>query len=126
MKKKESIKFPAKVLLPVKVFLRGQLKELEKRRKHISEEDPFNNLGRATDNAAPDTDAEEQFGHARASAINTELERKIIQTKKALSLIKIGKYGICINCGKMIDTDRLMFYPEATVCVACEKKKEAK
>lgn len=125
MSKTDSVvKYPSKLITPIKDFLKSQLMELEKRRKHISEEDPFKDLGRATDNAAPDTDAEEQFGHARVSAINQELERKIIQTKKALSMIKIGKYGICVNCGKMIDTDRLMFYPEATMCVECEKKKE--
>lgn len=126
MKKKSTIKFPSQVLIPVKVFLKGQLKELEKRRKHINDEDPFNELGRAVDNAAPDTDAAEQFGHARASAISSELERKIIQTKKALSRIKIGKYGVCTKCGKMIDTDRLVYFPEATLCITCGKKKEEK
>lgn len=124
--KKEEIHFPASVLKPVNIFLRDQLKELKRRRKDIKGEDPFNNPGRETDNASPDTDAEEQFGHERTSAINQEIERKIIQTKKALALIKIGKYGICVNCGKMIDTDRLMFAPEATLCVKCEAKKEKK
>ena len=76
------------------------------------------------DNASPDTDAAEQFGHARASAIKEQLDRKIIQTKKALSMVKIGKYGICEDCAKMIDTDRLMIYPEATLCASCQKKRE--
>jgi DnaK suppressor protein len=77
-----------------------------------------------TDNASPDTDAAEQFGHARVSAIKEQLDKKMIQTKKALARVKIGKYGICEDCGKMIDTDRLMIYPEATLCVKCETKRE--
>ena len=90
----------------------------------IGEEDPFVNDSRLNDNASPDADAEEQFGHARTSAIKKQLDRKIIQTKKALSRVKIGKYGICEDCGRMIDTDRLTIYPETTYCVKCGKKRE--
>lgn len=125
-KAKDNISFPASVLAPVNSFLQGQLIELRKRRSEIKKQDPFNNLGRDVDIASPDTEAGEQFEHARASAISKEIDRKIIQTKKALTRIKIGKYGICVNCGNMIDTDRLMFAPEATLCVTCEKKKESK
>jgi len=79
---------------------------------------------RVSDNASPDTDAAEQFGHARTSAIRDQLDRKIIQTKKALARVKIGNYGICEDCGEMIDTDRLMIYPEATLCANDAAKKE--
>lgn len=123
---KNPVSFPRNLLEPVAEFLSQQLKQLEARRREIETEDPFAVPGRATDNAAPDTDAEEQFGHARTSAIRHELDRKIIQTRKALSRARIGKYGICANCGDMIDTDRLMIYPEATLCVKCGSKKERK
>lgn len=119
-----SIRFPANLLNPVAKFLHDRLKLLERRKKDIEEEDPFNDPSRILDNASPDTDADEQFGHARASAVKRELDRKIIQTKKALARIKIGKYGVCEDCGKMIDTDRLMIYPEATLCAKCQKKRE--
>ena len=123
-KKEPSIVFPRNIIKPVGDFLSSQLVELRKRKKNISKEDPFNTMGRDTNTASPDADAEEQFGHERSSAISGEIDRKIIQTKKALSRIKVGTYGICENCGQMIDTDRLMIYPEATLCVSCEKKKE--
>lgn len=118
------VKFPARLLAPVGQFLSGKLKKLERRKKEIESEDPFKNHTRVTDNASPDTDAAEQFGHARTSAIKEQLDRKIIQTKKALSRIRVGKYGTCEECGKMINTDRLVAFPEATVCVKCEAKKE--
>lgn len=120
---KTDIRFPASVVAPVAEFLRLRLRKLEKSKKDIDESDPFKSDGRVTDNAAPDTEAEEQFGHAMSSALKDQVERKIIQTRKALSRLRIGKYGICENCGKMIDTDRLMIYPEATRCIDCEKKK---
>lgn len=118
------IEFPRVVLEPVAKFLRSQLSRLERRKSEVEEDDPFSDLSRINDNASPDADAAEQFGHARASAVKTELERTIIQTRKALTRVKIGKYGICENCGNMIDTDRLMIYPEATLCISCERKRE--
>ena len=118
------IKFPANLLKPVGVFLQGRLKILEKRKKDIEGEDPFKDSNRVIDNASPDTDAAEQFGHARTSAIKNQLEKKMIQTRQALSRVKIGKYGICEDCGQMIDTDRLVIYPEATLCAKCQAKRE--
>jgi DnaK suppressor protein len=118
------VMFPAKLLSPVNKFLQFQLKKLEKTRKEISREDPFRNIARISNNASPDTDAEEQFGHARTSALKDQLDRRIIQTKKALTRIKIGKYGICEDCGQMIDTDRLMVYPDATLCAKDQAKRE--
>lgn len=118
------IGFPAKLLKPVAGFLTSNLAQLQKRRKVIAEDDPFKDTTRLIDNASPDTDAAEQFGHARASAMKEQLDRKIIQTRKALTRIKIGKYGICEDCGKMIDTDRLMVYPEATLCAEDQAKRE--
>ena len=115
--------FPAKVLEPVKSFLQSELAKLNKRKKEIEKQDPFADTGRVTDNAV-DTDAAEQFGHARSEAIKRHINTRIIQVKKALARVKIGKYGICEKCGGFIDTKRLMVFPETTVCVKCEKKKE--
>ena len=123
-KKVPPVVFPSNLLAPIGKFLQERLSELKKRKKEIGEEDPFKDSDRLTDNASPDADAAEQFGHARASAIREQLDRKIIQTRKALAQIKIGKYGICEDCGEMIDTDRLMVYPEATLCAKDQAKRE--
>lgn len=123
-KTKDQLSFPANLLAPIGRFLQHQISKLEKNKQNIDSEDPFKVLGRVTDNASPDTDAEEQFGHARTSAIKAQIDRNIIQTRKALSRIKIGKYGICEACGKMIDTDRLVIYPEATLCAKDAAKRE--
>ncbi len=121
---KSVLRFPANLLSPIGHFLQNNLKILERRKKDIEKEDPFKDFSRVSENASPDTDAAEQFGHARSSAIKKEIDRKIIQTRKALTAVKIGKYGICEDCGKMIDTDRLMVYPEATLCASCQAKRE--
>ena len=123
-KEKKSFRFPQSVLKPVGDFLTGRLATLEKRKKNIDDSDPFNDEARVSSNAAIDTEAEEQFGHSMSSALKEQLDRRMIQTRKALTRIKLGKYGICENCGKMIDTDRLMIYPDATYCINCENGKK--
>jgi len=116
--------FPKSVVAPVSDFLKQQLHKLTRRQKEIQSDDPFNDLTVIPDTIAPDAEAAEQVGHWRSAALQREISRKIIQTKRALTRIKVGKYGICVKCGNMIDTDRLMIYPEATLCINCGKKKE--
>ena len=123
-KNKKTVTYPDDVVKPVKEYLGQKLTDLEKKKVKLTEEDPFENKGRVDDNAAIDTDAAEQFGHMRVSAIKRTYDRAIIQVRKALARIKIGKYGVCEKCGKFIDTDRLMILPETTVCVDCEKRRE--
>ncbi len=120
------ISFPKKILSPIKVFLKKREQKLKKRKKELSREDPFADTDRINDNAASDTDAKEQFGHARVTAMREEIDRKLIQIRKALTRIRIGKYGTCEKCSRMINTDRLMIYPEATVCIKCERMSEKK
>jgi RNA polymerase-binding transcription factor DksA len=122
--KKRRLGFPVKILKPVANFLSQEIIRLERKKKDIAREDPFNDTKRIIDNAAPDTDIAEQIGHERVKALEGQINRKLIQLKKALAMIKIGRYGVCEKCGKMIDTERLMIMPEATICVSCEKKKE--
>lgn len=119
------LQIPARFLAPVRDFLQSQLGRLEKRRSTLEKDDPFI-AGRAENMASPDTSAAEQFGHARLEAMRKEIDRKLIQVRKALARIKVGSYGICEECGEMIDTDRLMVYPETTLCIKCERRREGK
>lgn len=116
--------FPANLLKPVGTFLLERLKSLRITRKRVASDDPYNNKTRDLESAAMDTEAEQKFEHARIVAIKDELNNKAKQIKKALERVKKGKYGICESCSKMIDTDRLAIFPEATKCVKCEKREE--
>lgn len=117
-------KFPSNLLTPVYNFLNSKLQVLQKRKKEINKNDPFKDPQRVDDNAAFDVEADEQFGHARTTALNRSVTRAMVQIKKALTRIKLGKYGICEECGQMIDTDRLMAFPEATLCAKDARKRE--
>ena len=41
---------------------------------------------------------------------------------KALNKVNDGNYGICSNCHKKIEQDRLDLIPETTLCATCAKE----
>lgn len=114
------IAFPRKVLEPLIGYLKNEEKRLVKTKKRLSKEDPFRAGKREDDDASIDSEVMEQVIHDQADAERGEANRALINIRKTLSRIKIGKYGICESCGKMIDTDRLAIKPTAEYCVSCE------
>ena len=97
-KNAKPVTYPKEVLEPVKNHLNEELTKLEKRKAELDVEDPFSDRARIDDNAAIDTDAAEQVGHMRVSALKQTMDRSIIQIRKAMARIKIGKYGLCERC----------------------------
>ena len=63
------IKFPLKVLLPLKNRLKNEEVKLKRRKKDLEAEDPFTDTDRVNDNAAIDTEAAEESGHERIAAL---------------------------------------------------------
>ena len=102
--------------------LQTELEDIEKRIKELKEDDPFNDPGYTTDNAAVDTDVREQGAHQIIEAeINTLKDRKK-NIKIALERIEKGRYGICKRCNKEIPSKRLELIPETQYCVSCESE----
>ena len=114
--------FPKKILLTVENYLKRQKKNIQGSLVNLKKEDPFSDTDRITDNAANDTEAKEETGHERILVLQKELERDMERIEAALMRIKIGKYGFCKKCGKMIYTARLQAIPTAELCVSCERK----
>lgn len=122
-KKKMSIRFPKDLLAPIKKFLEGEIVKWKRTEKTIKKNDPFMDNSRGEHNSNEE-DVDEQVGHFEAEVKVSFVKKKLVQLRKALTSIKIGKYGICDNCGKMIDTDRLAVKPDATLCIDCGKEAE--
>ena len=118
------MKFPKEILKIVSQNLINLRTQIQKRIASIKLQDPFSNTDRINDNAASDTEASEESTHERMEALEKELRRNLEEINMALARIKNGSYGKCLNCGKMIDTDRLAVKPTAIYCVSCERKKE--
>jgi len=123
-KKKSGVSFPISLLTPIKKFLEKEINESKRNRKELKKGDPFNDSSRTSDNSL-EADVDEQIGHFDNEVKVKFLAKRLAQLRKALTRIKLGKYGLCEKCGKMIDTDRLAIKPEATTCIDCEKEREA-
>jgi len=52
------------------------------------------------------------------------LEREVEQVQAAMRARQTGTYGICQECGQPIPPERLQARPEATLCVACQRRLE--
>lgn len=118
------VKFPSSVLTQIKSYLEKRRLDIEKKLSELKREDPFEDRTRLLDRASEDSEAQSKAGHERVTALTHQMNMALVQTRKALTKIKVGNYGICENCGRMIDTDRLAAMPTATLCVNCERKKE--
>lgn len=120
---KSKIKFPAQILKPLVAYLRGEQKRLKITKKELNKIDPFVIGNRDSDNSV-DSDVAENVEHDRAFAMKLQVSKSIVAIRKTLTRIKLGKFGICSNCGKMIDTDRLAITPTAENCMDCARKME--
>ncbi len=68
-----------------------------------------------------DDNAMEVSAFADELSLGEKLEAELRDTKKALSAIEKGAYGICKYCGKEIDEKRLLARPTSSSCIECKK-----
>ena len=122
-KDKLKLSFPQRFISPIKHFLEVELLKTKRAKKNLKNADPFSDEGRVLENSFEE-DLDEQIGHFESEVKAKFLNKRIVQLRKALTRIKLGKYGLCESCGKMIDTDRLAINPSATTCVKCQKEKD--
>jgi len=120
---KKSVVFPKSLLEPIKNFLEKEVVKWKSQEKRLKKNDPFMDANRASNNSMEE-DVDEQVGHFEFEVKASFVKKQLVQLRKALTMIKIGKYGICERCGKMIDTDRLAVKPETTMCVNCAKEQD--
>lgn len=50
---------------------------------------------------------------------------ELTEMDEALDRLEDGVYGLCAECGREIDEERLKVKPFAVFCVSCKKKKES-
>lgn len=69
-----------------------------------------------------DEDAQEVERYESRLSLEHQLELELQKVQRVLEKVKAGKYGICVLCGKRIQSERLKIYPEAEHCMDCHKK----
>lgn len=97
----------------IEATLKKRLRELTIRAESIDED-----LSESGDDDW-DEQATESAGDEVLAEVGDVTRDEIAQIKRALSRIKAGKYGQCIQCGRPIAKSRLEALPHATNCVKC-------
>lgn len=93
-------------------------KRLKIEQKVLIKEDPYMEADRTGDNAElMDEAILEDRSKEVHDVVKSSVDSMLMQVRKALGRMRIGKYGMCEVCGKSIDPARLKAYPEATTCV---------
>jgi len=77
----------------------------------------------ADQHPADSADVTEQRG--RDYVIKQLLEQEAEQIQEAMRRKAEGRYGICEECGNKIPEARLAARPEATLCIDCQRRREA-
>ena len=65
-------------------------------------------------------EANETFELEKSLVLESKLGENLAEIERALEKHKNGTYGICDNCGKMIDEARLEALPKANLCISCK------
>jgi DnaK suppressor protein len=52
------------------------------------------------------------------------VEDEVHQVQQAMKRQAEGRYGTCDDCGQQIDPERLAVRPQATLCIACQRRME--
>ena len=109
---------PKEFIIKIKNILLRREKELQSEQQGLINEDPYLQQGRTEANSeSMDEAILEDTKKVEVDARMGIVKSALIQVKKALATIKIGRYGICEVCGAPIDQARLKAYPEATTCL---------
>ncbi len=72
----------------------------------------------------PADEAMELLDRAGRDAVARVLMDDMVQVERALERLASGAYGLCDDCHQAIPPKRLEARPTATLCVACQSKRE--
>ena len=73
---------------------------------------------------AMDDRAQLATGHDLDIALGERESQALHDIDDALERIRLGRFGICTDCGAVIALARLQLNPYASRCLACQRKQE--
>lgn len=118
------MKLDARTTSELKELLIKEKEDLEKSLSRIARpidkeegdyETSFENIGTDRDDNATEVDQ-----YADNLSVETTLEKKLQEILDALERMEKGAYGVCENCQKEIDLERLRANPSARTCLDCK------
>ena len=64
------------------------------------------------------------FEREQEIALANNSREMLVQSRRALTAIGDGTYGICESCALPVGKMRLQAFPRATLCVSCKQRQE--
>jgi RNA polymerase-binding transcription factor DksA len=61
------------------------------------------------------------FERQQVAALLEQARRRLADVDVAVRAVEAGTYGICENCGRPIDPERLAARPAARTCITCAR-----
>ena len=116
---KETIEQLKQKLQKEKVSIEEELQSFAKKDKDIKGnwDTKFPNR----ENGSMEEEADEAQEYDNLLSVEYNLELRLKDINLALGKIEKGGYGKCEKCGKEIEEERLLAYPEARLCIKCNK-----
>lgn len=74
----------------------------------------------------PEEQAERLTGEALSDVQARHDHDELVLVRAALQRLDDGTFGACLSCGKTVGLNRLLAYPAAARCIACQSKFEKK
>jgi RNA polymerase-binding transcription factor DksA len=61
---------------------------------------------------------------SRLTGLSGDRAAQLAATDDALARLQAGDYGVCLGCGRPIDSARLVARPTAALCIECARLRE--
>ncbi|MFA6645659.1 MAG: TraR/DksA family transcriptional regulator [Sphaerochaetaceae bacterium] len=89
-----------------------------------SEDDDFRGMVNAMGIKDLGDIAADDIASKKMEALNQHAARRLQGVEAALTRLKNGRYGVCVQCGAKIPEERLRAIPSAVLCVTCKSGEE--
>ena len=96
--------------------LNGELEQLKSTVRPADERREGSPFGKREEEAT------ESFELERRLTLEKRLRDQLADVERALKKFEDGSYGLCDNCGKPINPERLEALPQATLCLECKAR----
>jgi DnaK suppressor protein len=94
--------------------LTDELAQLETNKSTAEERREGSPFGKREEEATETLELEKRL------ALENRIRQEMAAVEHALEKIEKGTYGLCDNCGKKIDPNRLEALPQASLCLNCK------
>ncbi len=107
----------------IKLRLENDRKRLEEQLEQLKASRPTENRREGSPFGKREEEATETADLENRMALEKRTKDQLAEVEKALEKFEKGTYGICENCGKPINPERLEALPQALYCMECNANK---